>query len=252
MINNSLRLNRILKSENDRICIVPMDHGFTNGPILGLDTYMQTITELERGGADAVILHKGIIKKVLQSGHCFKLNVIMHLSGSAIIDGLDYPKVYVGTVEEGIRLGVDAVSFQLNLGTPYDSQILKDFSNLTKDCQKWNMPLLSMINIALQENLTDNTIHAVRVAEEMGADMVKVYLKTASEIEKVVRYTQLPVFIAGGPKQKDKNTFLKNLSEFSRTGIKGVSIGRNIFQSDDIARIVKEVKSIINNRYKEF
>ena len=41
-----------------------MDHGVTVGPIPGITNMQQTINQLLKGGADAILVHKGIAKHV--------------------------------------------------------------------------------------------------------------------------------------------------------------------------------------------
>ena len=48
--------------QDNRTVIVPMDHGVTIGPIQGLTNMQKTINQLIKGGADAVLVHKGIAK----------------------------------------------------------------------------------------------------------------------------------------------------------------------------------------------
>jgi DhnA family fructose-bisphosphate aldolase class Ia len=59
----AIRLKRLRKHSN-RLLIVPMDHGVSSGPIQGLKDLRASVQLVIKGGADAVILHKGIARQV--------------------------------------------------------------------------------------------------------------------------------------------------------------------------------------------
>ena len=63
MIGKDVRLERILNRKNRKTVIVPMDHGVTVGPILGIENLSSAVDKISEGGANAVILHKGNIKR---------------------------------------------------------------------------------------------------------------------------------------------------------------------------------------------
>ena len=58
MDGKTIRMNRIL--ESGRAVIVPMDHGVSEGAIDGLIDMEKMISLVEKGGASAVLLHKGL------------------------------------------------------------------------------------------------------------------------------------------------------------------------------------------------
>ncbi|MCX8154085.1 MAG: fructose-bisphosphate aldolase, partial [Candidatus Bathyarchaeota archaeon] len=57
------RLKRIFQKDN-RTVIVPMDHGISMGPIKGITNMQAIIDQLIQGGVDAVVVNKGIAKRV--------------------------------------------------------------------------------------------------------------------------------------------------------------------------------------------
>ena len=61
MIGKMIRLERILNRETGRTVIVPMDHGVTVGPIDGLIDMKTTVDSVAMGGANAIVIHKGLV-----------------------------------------------------------------------------------------------------------------------------------------------------------------------------------------------
>ena len=57
------RLRRIMQQDNHTV-IVPMDHGVTVGPIQGITNMQQITDQLVKGKADAILVHKGIAKRI--------------------------------------------------------------------------------------------------------------------------------------------------------------------------------------------
>ena len=65
MIGKKIRLERIINRNTGRTVIAPMDHGVSSGPIKGIINMDETVESISQGGADAILMHKGIV----QQGH---------------------------------------------------------------------------------------------------------------------------------------------------------------------------------------
>jgi fructose-bisphosphate aldolase/2-amino-3,7-dideoxy-D-threo-hept-6-ulosonate synthase len=89
--------------------------------------------------------------------------------------------------------------------------------------------------------------HAVRLGEELGADILKTaYSGTPETFERVVESTRLPVVIAGGSKGTDAET-LSMVRGAMDAGAAGVSMGRSIFQHEDPGAITRAVAAVIHD-----
>ena len=75
-VGKTRRLKKIMQKDN-RTVIVPMDHGVTVGPIAGITNMQQIIDQLVNGGVDAVLVHKGVARRVDIDG----AGLIVMLSG---------------------------------------------------------------------------------------------------------------------------------------------------------------------------
>ena len=130
---------------------------------------------MSEGGANAIVLHKGLVKRGHRR-HGRDIGLIIHLSGSTSLNPDPNDKVLVCTVEEAIALGADGVSIHINLGAPNESKMLEDAARVVRDCNRWGMPLLVMIYPRGKgiDPIAPATVgHCVRVAEELGADLIK-------------------------------------------------------------------------------
>ena len=142
-LGKQIRLERIINRNNGRTIIVPMDHGVSMGALPGLIDMKQTVDDLAEGGADAVLMHKGLIRcGCRHRGN--DIGLIMHLSASTDLTPSKNAKALVGTVEEAIRHGADAVSCHVNLGDPDEAAMLSDLGRVAEACDNWGMPLIAM------------------------------------------------------------------------------------------------------------
>lgn len=248
MIGKEIRIERIMDRNTGRSVIVPMDHGFTLGQIDGLLDMTKIISEVSEGGANAIVLHKGMVKR----GHRRKgrdIGLIVHLSGSTSLNPDPNDKVIVCTVEEAISLGADAVSIHINLGASEESKMLESAGKIAKDCSRWGMPLLVMIyprGKGIDPNSPASVGHCVRVAEELGADLIKTnYTGDPISFGRIVKACSVPVFIAGGEKSGDLET-LKIIRDSVIAGGAGVCVGRNSFQRDDPRAFVRALCQVVH------
>ena len=243
MIGKEIRLERIMDRNTGRAVIIPMDHGFTMGQIEGLCNMTKTINAVSEGGANAIVLHKGMVK----GGHRKRgkdIGLIVHLSASTSMNPDPNDKVLVCTVEEAIALGADAVSIHINLGAPNESRMLESAGQVVRDCTRWGMPLLVMIyprGKGIDPTSPQSIGHCVRVAEELGADLIKTsYTGDPESFRRITAACSVPVLIAGGEKGEDMET-LRTIREAIDAGAAGVCMGRNAFQRDEPARSIAAI-----------
>lgn len=242
MYGKQVRMAQLFKKKN--MFIVPLDHAVTYGPIKGLQNCTKTIEALKNTGIDTFILHKGILRKVIKMESLQGIPLIMHLSGS-IYSGVEATnKILVAQVEEAIKMGALGVSIQVNLNNQYTSKMLGDFSNVSKACDEWGIPLLAM----MYSKGDTSIIHAARVAEELGADIVKVSCPNKDGLESLLTSISIPVVVSGGEYSENAEKFLTSIDSVISMGISGVAIGRNIFQRSNAPDFAKKIDKIVHRR----
>ena len=251
MVGKRIRMERIMNRETGKTVIVPMDHGVTIGPIVGLTNMQGTINAVTMGGANAIVIHKGLV----EAGHRRSgkdIGLIIHLSASTLMAPDPNSKTMVCTVEEAVKLGADAISVHVNLGAGEEKSMLGDLGNVAKEATEWGMPLLAMMYTRgpKAENEYDVKLvkHAARVGAELGADIVKVvYTGSPESFGEVVEGCFVPVVIAGGEKMGNDEDIFDMVRGAMAAGGAGVSIGRNVFQHKEPAKIVQTICKIVHN-----
>jgi len=250
MIGKEIRLERIIDRNSRRTVIIPMDHGVTVGPIEGLADMRETVSKVVAGGANAILMHKGMVRAG-HRGTGKDVGLIIHLSAGTSISPDPNAKELVCTVEEAIKLGADAVSVHINLGAETDKEMLRQLGYVSNRCLKWQMPLVAMMYTrgakVKDEFDVNNVKHAARAGAELGADIVKVpYTGSTESFTEVVQGCPVPVVIAGGPKMDSDEDIFKMVDGALGAGAAGVSIGRNAFQHKNPTKMVEALCKMVH------
>ncbi|ADB57880.1 2-amino-3,7-dideoxy-D-threo-hept-6-ulosonate synthase [Archaeoglobus profundus] len=248
-VGKRIRIERIINRETGNTVIVPMDHGVSMGPIEGLRDMPKIINAVAEGGANAVVLHKGMVVHG-HRGYGKDIGLIVHLSGSTSLSPDPNEKVLVCSVEEAIRLGADAVSVHINIGSKTEAEQLKKLGMISKICVEWGMPLLAMM-YPRGEGINQFDEKAValvsRVGAELGADIVKTnFTGSVESFRRVVEGCPVPIVVAGGPKMNSVEEVLNMVRMAMDAGARGVAIGRNVFQAENPTLMTKAIATIVH------
>jgi len=244
-------MERIMDRKTMRTIIVPMDHGISSGPIAGLENMARAVDSVVNGGANAVLLHKGIVSSG-HRGYGRDVGLIIHLSGSTSMAPDPNAKKLVTTVEQAVKMGADAVSVHINIGAETEGEMLQDLGMISEVADEWGMPLLAMMyprgHDVKDPYDVDVVKLATRIGVELGADIIKTnYTGDPDSFREVIRGAgRVPVVIAGGEKAKNIRDVLQTVKDSVEAGGAGVAMGRNVFQADDPAKMVAAVAAIVH------
>jgi predicted phospho-2-dehydro-3-deoxyheptonate aldolase len=246
-VGKKIRMKRIINRASGKTVIIPMDHGVTLGPIQGLQDIDKTVNMVIRGGANATIVHKGIVTSTNRTEDT-DIGLIIHLSASTSLNPEPNDKISVCDVEEALSLGADAVSVHVNIGAGTESFMLESLGRTAKECNRWGLPLLAMMyprGDKVEVNVESVKL-AARVGAELGADIIKCpYTGSAESFEEVVKGCPVPVVIAGGSKLSDEET-LNMIEGAMKAGAGGLSMGRNVFQHENPELFVRVACSMVH------
>jgi len=245
-----MRMMRLFSRASGRMFMVPLDHAVTTGPISDLAGMAALNRTIAAGGADAVVLHKGRVR--FFDPACFlRMSLVIHMSASTVHAEDVNAKTLVASVEECIRLGADAVSVHVNMGSNTEARQLADLASTAEACSRWNLPLVAMVyprgpRIA-DPCAPELVAHAVNLAAELGADIVKtVYTGSEETMGQVVRRCPIPILVAGGERKSSIESVVQFTRAAIRSGVSGVAMGRNVFESGQPDEVVKAVSEAID------
>jgi len=245
-VGTAARLERI--GTDGRFLTVPMDHGVSSGAIRGLRDVESTVAAVTRGGADAVLTQKGLAPRV--HPHKGDAGYIVHLNGSTNAGPDSTDKRPTGSVEGALRAGADAVSFHINVGSVHEPEQIEALGALTERADRYGLPVLAMAYArgpGVDEADPEALGRAVRLAEELGADVIKTgYSGDPESFRHVVGSTAKPVLIAGGAPADDRGA-LEAVRGAMDAGARGVSFGRTVFQHEDPEAMTRAISTIVHD-----
>jgi class I fructose-bisphosphate aldolase len=251
-IPHNARFRYLFNRRSLRTFVVPMDHGVTMGPILGLYDMAGTVGQMAGTGVNCVIVHKGLVRSIAPVlSRAPDVGLIVHLCASTSSAPDPNEKQLVCTAEEALGLGADGVSVHVNIGAATEGQMLRDFAETAEQCRRLNVPLLAMMYARgprLRAQFSEAfSSHCARVAYEIGADMVKVqYTGDPESFRRVVQSVPIPVLIAGGPKMSNDREVLDMIQGALDAGAAGISIGRNVFGAERVGPLCRAIGSMLH------
>ncbi|MGW7280961.1 bagremycin/ferroverdin biosynthesis DhnA-type aldolase BagB/FevI [Streptomyces sp. NPDC054844] len=246
-----LRLRRLYRNDSERLLIVPMDHSVSQGPITGGEGLDALVGRLATNRVDAIVLHKGSLRHV-DPAWFGSTSLIVHLSASTVHAPDPDAKYLVAGVEESLRLGADAVSVHVNLGSDGEQRQVSDLAAVAEACDRWNVPLLAMM-YPRGPRISDPrdpalVAHAVTLAADLGADLVKApYVGSVTEMKEIVARSPVPVITVGGPRNDDEGQVLAHVGEALSAGVAGVAMGRNVFEAPDPGVMAGKLADLIHS-----
>jgi len=255
-LGKTIRMKRLIEPQFGSCIVCALDHGMTSPTFLeGLyDTGART-REAIAGGANVFMLGRGIARRVAAEFTPMTSLALM-LSASAAGRPEGSLVTPIGSVEEALRLGADAVVVYVALAGENEAEMIQYASAIGEACDAWGMPFIAEAEFPnAYQTLTesDSTYGAeyllrnARLCAELGADIVKVnWSGDQASFEKIVRATNAPVIVAGGTLVSDEE-LLSRMEQAVAVGAIGCSVGRNIFQHKNptaitcaLARVIRE------------
>ncbi|MDE1853141.1 MAG: 2-amino-3,7-dideoxy-D-threo-hept-6-ulosonate synthase [Thaumarchaeota archaeon] len=244
----SVRLSRI--TLRGRMLCIPMDHSITDGPIKGLEEPEAMVKAVARGGATAFLAQKGVLRSLTNPP---RIGIILHLSANTSFGPSPNRKVLISSVEEGLRLGADAISVHINIGNSDEPEMLVQLGRVADECDALQIPLIAMMyprGEAIKDPSDPDVVaHVARIGAEAGADIVKtIYTGSTDSFREVVRKCPVPVVLAGGSKVDSDLSLLELADSAMNAGAMGVTFGRNVFQHQNPTAIVRALRKVVVER----
>jgi class I fructose-bisphosphate aldolase len=275
-----VRLWRLLHGSGPRngtLIVLPLDQGLEHGPTdffphpPALDPDYQFRLALE-GNYSAIALGVGLAEKYMKA-YCGQVPLILKLNGKTnIADDAEAVSPAYASVEDAVRLGADAVGYTMYVGTPRQDVEIREYRKVRQDCERLGMPLVMWAyprGRAIEAKGGKGTLfaqdYAARVAEEMGADIVKLHEPTPdtdrvpepyrslredaqARVRRVVRSAgRVFVLFSGGEKDDRDERVLEKVRLYMDGGATGVMFGRNMWlrKFDDAVALTRKVHAIV-------
>jgi 3-hydroxy-5-phosphonooxypentane-2,4-dione thiolase len=236
------RLARIFRPSSGRTVMLAIDHGYFQGPTTGLERVDLSIVPIAPH-ADALMLTRGILRSTVPATH--QGGIVMRASGGpSILKELSDERIAVD-MEDAVRMGVHGVAVQVFVGGEHETQSVANMTRLVDAGYRYGMPVLGVT--AVGKELVRDARYlglATRICAELGAQVVKTYY-CAEGFEKVTAGCPVPIVMAGGKKLPELEA-LEMAYRAVQEGAAGVDMGRNIFQSESPAAMIRAVARVVH------
>ena len=258
------RLARLLRA--GRCLDIALDHGVCNEPTFldGLEDMPALMDRLVAAGPDAIQLNYG------------QSDLLQHREGRnkpALVMRLDMGNPYNATrhrvmwallqnEQDPVLPAVqrDAACVVVNLFMLPDEpelfrQCVQNISRVRADCDRYGMPLMiePLVMQAHSEGGryavdgdAEKIVTLVRLAREMGADIVKADpTADATQFHRVVQAARCPVLVRGGGRENLQQVFARSRVLLDQ-GAVGMVYGRNVYQHANPAAVVAALMAMIH------
>lgn len=256
------RLERIIT--NGRMLIVPVDDSLIFGPFEGLANLSDTINSIVDTKPSAILGYKGSYSLLLGTSNGVQLPFIINVTASTVM-GRHIQKIKSCTVLEALVMGADCVAAHINFTSDYENEMIQNVASIISEADRLGMPTLAIAyprkvhddgkddNYEIEkqtdiESYTKRVCRCVRVAVELGADIIKTqYTGSVQTFQRVIDSALgRPVIIAGGPVLAVQNSY-KIAKDAIEAGAAGISYGRNVFNAEYVEAYIAGMKDIVFN-----
>ena len=240
------RLARIFRPQSRRTVMLAIDHGYFQGPTTGLERVDLSIVPL-LPYADALMTTRGMVRSTIPAAAGVPI-VLRASGGPSVLRELSDERIAV-SMEDAARLNVAAVAVQVFIGGEFETQSVRNMTRLVDAGQRYGIPVLAVT--AVGKELTRDARYlrlATRICAELGAHFVKTYY-CEKDFDTVASACPVPLVMAGGKKLPERDA-LAMAYHAIEDGAAGVDMGRNIFQSDTPAAMIRAVGAVVHESAK--
>jgi len=240
------RLSRIFNPVSGRTVMLAIDHGYFQGPTIGLERIDLNILPIAPY-ADTLMLTRGILRSTVPPSYT-KGIVLRASGGPSVLKELSNEHLAVD-LEEAVRLNVAALAVQVFIGGEYETQTVNNMTRLVDMGMRYGIPTLAVTAVGAQMKRSARYFRlACRMCAELGAHYVKTYY-IPKGFEKVAATCPVPIVMAGGKKIPEKDALVMSYNAVQE-GAAGVDMGRNIFQSESPVAMIKAVGKVVHEDMK--
>lgn len=264
-VSSKARMNRMFT--NGGCLDVAIDHGVCNEPgfMVGLEDMPSVVDTLIGARPDAIQMAYGQADLLQSRPEKDKPALVMRIDMGNPYNDQRHRVMWskLQNSDEPIigALEMDAAAVVVNLFMLPDEpelfrQCVENISRVRAACQKYGMPLMIEPLVMLPNEIrggyqvdgnAEKIITLVRLASEMGADIIKADpTENPEDFHRVVEAARVPVLVRGGGKEDLKTVLLKSAALMAQ-GARGMVYGRNIYQHNNPRAVVAALMAMIHD-----
>lgn len=245
------RWQRFTNIAHGNSLIVPLDHGFTMGPIEGISNFGEVDHWLGNPAIDGVIVHKGLLKHLVVNKVIKHTAVCLHINGNSTLSSDTSEKPLLLDAEMAVRYGADAISLDLIFSPENTARNFALLGTIVRQANHYGLPILVMQSLKEgtynPANIVNLQRQYIRSLCELGVTAVKLKRPESSEqMHNLLRgiCQDINIVFAGGA-YCDEQTIIDMAASAIDAGAKGICVGRNIFQHPHPEELLRKLKSAL-------
>ena len=239
------RLSRIFNPATGRTVMLAFDHGFIMGPTSGVERIDLSIVPLIEY-ADCLMCTRGVLRSLVpptsRKPICLRAD-----AGTSILTELNHNVVI--DIQDAVKVNASAIAVMVSVGdAATEAETVANLYQAVDDGQAYGIPVMGVT--AVGKDMARDARYfglASRLCAENGANIVKTYYTEG--FEKVVACCPVPIVIAGGKKLPELEA-LELAYQAIQSGAAGVDMGRNVFQSDKPAAMIRAIGAVVHQGLK--
>ncbi|CAN7491548.1 aldolase [Variovorax sp. LjRoot290] len=258
------RLNRLLN--NGRCLDIALDHGVCNEPsfLNGLQDMPQVMDKLVAAAPDAIQLNYGQADLLQDRPGSNKPALVMRLDMGNPYNATAHRVMWAVLQNEKDpvlpAIQRDAACVVVNLFMlPNEPELFRqcvqNIARVRADCDRYGMPLMIEPLVMrphsdqggyMVDGDAEKIVTLVRLAREMGADIVKADpTSDPPDFHRVVQAARCPVLVRGGGREDLRQVFARSRVLMDQ-GAVGMVYGRNVYQHANPSAVVSALMAMIH------
>lgn len=263
-LGKKTRLSRLVNKDSDKMMAITVDHAISRGiaDLEGIHDIQGTIDKIVLGRPDAITMTGGIQKRCWSEHVDSGVSVLHKISNYSPTSPTN--DIIFGSVDAAIKTGSDAVSLGAMTLGDFQNEQFEHIGKIVDYADKFGMPVIGHIypkgeSVPVKERTNwKNIAYCVRSACELGLDVIKTtYTGDPDTMAKVVSVvpSSFRVVIQGGdpPQSLEGDERLKYYLKMTRdaldSGVGGVTMGRWVWEYEDITALVIALRRLIHKNY---
>ncbi len=233
-----------------RTVILPIDHGVAI-PVPGLENPFALIERLNPF-VDCYVMNLGLALRTVDvakgKGICLRTDVY-----NTRTTGAGAGSIAVYGIDTAELVGANAVMNMLYPGAENEETVTQACADLVQQSLDSDVPvIIETLPFGLGQTAkytVENVKFAVRLASELGADVVKTCYPVGASVEEfksVVQQSYVPVVVLGGAAMNDDASLFKMVENAMKAGASGIAIGRNVWQHPAPHLVARSLHALVH------
>lgn len=263
-VGKKVRLSRMVNQESNKMMAITVDHAISRGiaQLHGIHDIQGVIDKIVLGRPDAITMTGGIQKRCWADHATSGVAVLHKISNYSPTSPTN--DIIFGSVDAAVRMGADAVSLGAMTLGDFQNDQFERIGEIAERCDFLGMPLIGHIypkgeSVKPEDRTSwENIAYCVRSACELGLDVIKTtYTGDPDTMAKVVSVVpdSFRIVIQGGdpPAELEGEKRLEYYLQMTRdaldSGVGGVTMGRWVWEYDDVTALVIALRRLIHKNY---